>query len=175
MYKEPSTRLSRHNFICSQMMKSRPAFRSAKLSSRPTQRIDLLTGRVPTQCTTERPSSCLKMAKWKLIFILNLFGHPILCGLKILCALVLTIIKRVQQNVFLVFPKGSPSSSTVPNSTSILSHSCLASMEVRLFVYICFVHWDLPNHSPSCCSLGTIGKPSMSRVHQVGFIIFDLE
>jgi hypothetical protein len=74
-----------------------------------------------------------------------------------------------------MFPSGSPSSSSVPNSTSILSCSFLASMDVQLFVFICFVHQDLPNHSPSCCSLGTIRKPSMSMVHQVGFIIFDLE
>ncbi len=24
-------------------------------------------------------------------------------------------------------------------------------------------HWDLPNHGTSCCSFGTIAKPSMSR------------
>jgi hypothetical protein len=38
-YKKLSTRLSRHSFICNQMMKGRSAFRCAKLSSRPIRRV----------------------------------------------------------------------------------------------------------------------------------------
>jgi hypothetical protein len=99
---------------------------------------DLSTGRTATRHTTEKPTSCVQYACWKSIFIDDLSGHPILCGLKILCALVLTIIKRIEQNVFLMFPKVSPSSSSVPNSTSTSSHSGLASTEVKVVCFYLF-------------------------------------
>jgi hypothetical protein len=32
---------------------------------------------------------------------------------------------------------------------------------VCLFVCFCLSHWDLPNHNPSCCILGIVGRPLM--------------
>lgn len=63
----------------------------------------------------------------------------------------------------------------VPEQVHILCQHCrlhyvsnLKKVEVVLF---CLWHWDLPDYGASCHALGTIGKPSMDRVHQLGFIM----
>ncbi len=40
------------------------------------------------------------------------------------------------------------------------------------FGLFCLSCWDLPNHGASCCTLGIIGKPLMSRGAPIGFISF---